>query len=185
MTLLGSENRTTHVLNHAAFSNYNRLFHAPWSDLSACRTDDMSWRTYLVVYKQMQSNPIISFRSQSFKVVEFSQLVCSGILFTQIQRNVSIHSLHKNDDATWVTNSFLLEGSSLVHSLMLVALCQPKRSTLRFRWTVCRSHILHSFNIIHNICTVKLLWVKISLQNVVMLSRVEHQSFRHNTLSSV
>ena len=41
----------------------------------------MSWRTRVGVYKQMQSNPIISFQSQSFKAVDFSQLVCSNVLF--------------------------------------------------------------------------------------------------------
>ena len=65
------------------YSSYSRLFHAPWSDLSACRTDAILRDIWYVTkdvsrYKQMPSNPIISFWSQSFKAVDFSQLVCFG-----------------------------------------------------------------------------------------------------------
>ena len=63
----------------------------------------MSRRTCLVLYKQMQPNPIISFWSQSFKTVDFSQLVCSDVFFTQTQWDFSIQiSHHKNHNATWV-----------------------------------------------------------------------------------
>ena len=63
----------------------------------------MSWRTCVIVYKQMQSNPVFSFSSQSFKAVDFSQLVCSNVLFTQTQRNFSIQiSIKENYNATWV-----------------------------------------------------------------------------------
>ena len=41
-----------------------------------CWTDDMSKRTCLVLYKQMQSNTFISFWSQTFKAVDVSQLAC-------------------------------------------------------------------------------------------------------------
>ena len=45
---------------------------------------------------QIVNNPIISFWSQSFKAVDFSQHVCSGVSFTQTQRNFTIQiSLHK------------------------------------------------------------------------------------------
>ena len=63
----------------------------------------MPWRTSFVLYKQMQSNPIISLWSQSFKAVDFSQLVCSDVSFIQTQRNFYIQiSLHKNYNVTWV-----------------------------------------------------------------------------------
>ena len=43
--------------------------------------DDISRKTFVVVYKQMYSNPIISFWSQSFKTINFSRLMCSDVLF--------------------------------------------------------------------------------------------------------
>ena len=103
------------------YSSYNKLFHAPWSDRFACTTENMSWRTRLVVYKQMQSNPIISFQSQSFKAVDFSQLLCSDVLFTQTQRNFSIQiSPHKNRNAIWVRiASIWKEAVLLLHWLKL------------------------------------------------------------------
>ena len=78
------------------YSSYSSLFRAPWSDLSAFLTDDMPWRTCLVLYKQMQANTIISVWSRSLKAVDFSQLACSDVSFTQTQRNFCIQiSLHK------------------------------------------------------------------------------------------
>ena len=57
-------------------------------------TKDMSRPSF--TNAKMQSNPIIYFWSQSFKAVDFCQLVCSDALFTQTQRNFSIQILlHK------------------------------------------------------------------------------------------
>ena len=80
------------------YLSYSRLFRAPWNDLSACRTDDMPWIMCLVLYKQMQSNPIISFWSQSCKAVDFSRLVCSDILFRRFcllkHKGTSLYKFH-------------------------------------------------------------------------------------------
>ena len=42
------------------YSSYSGLFHAPWSDLSVCKTDDMSWRTCLGINKCNQVQSFLS-----------------------------------------------------------------------------------------------------------------------------
>ena len=63
----------------------------------------MSSGTYIVLYKQTKSNPNISFRSQSFKAVEFSHRVCSDVfVYSNTNELLYINFLHKNYNATWV-----------------------------------------------------------------------------------
>ena len=48
-------------------------------------------------YKQMQSNPIISFWSQSFKAVDFSQLVCFGrFVYSNTKKLLILHMTFSN-----------------------------------------------------------------------------------------
>ena len=96
------------------YSIYSRLFHAPWSDPSACTTDDMPWRTFLV----------ISFWSQSFNAVDFSQHVFRRFFFLLKHKGTS---LCKFDFIKILyhylgTHSFLLEGSSLAYYVLLLVL---------------------------------------------------------------
>ena len=57
----------------------------------------------------MQLNPTI------FKAVDFSQLVFSGVLFTETQRNFSIYKFHfmKNYNITWVHIAFFWQEAVL------------------------------------------------------------------------
>ena len=55
-------------------------------------------------YKQMQSNPVISFWSQSFKAVDFSQLVYFGrSVYSNTKKLLYTNFISlKNHNATWV-----------------------------------------------------------------------------------
>ena len=55
-------------------------------------------------YKQMQLNPIISFWSQSFKAVNFSQLVCFGrFVYSNTKKRLYTNfTSYKDYNATWV-----------------------------------------------------------------------------------
>ena len=96
------------------YSSYSRLFHAPWSDPSACRTDDMPWSMLLVIYKQ--TNTIKSNHFFLITIFQCSGLpVCSDVLFAQTQRNFFMQILFHIKIITLLgTHSFLLEGSTLV-----------------------------------------------------------------------
>ena len=69
----------------------------PLVPISFCVLDGwyvLSWRTFVVVYKKSTIQP------QSFKAVDFTQLVCSDVLFAQTQINFPIRFRFVKKDIT-------------------------------------------------------------------------------------
>ena len=71
-------------------------------------------------YKQMQSNPVISFWSQSFKAVDFSQLVYFGrSVYSNTKKLLYTNFISlKNHNATWVRIASFWKEAVLLYTHM-------------------------------------------------------------------